>query len=116
MVFWAGQRSTSFGGLGVPGGPQKPCQEVGGEAPHRLEWFLGPPGPPRPQRSSIAGQPKNHALKTQVYKDLFLPKASDARRTGAVWGGGAERLQTKEGGLAGGRPSREGGGRGVEGG
>ena len=34
--------------------------------PHILEWFLGPPGPPRPQISTIFDRPKNHVLKTLV--------------------------------------------------
>ncbi len=27
---------------------------------------MGPPGPPRPRKSTISGRPKNHVLKTQV--------------------------------------------------
>ncbi len=44
-------------------------QKVGGFAPDLLEWFLGPPGPPTPQKSTIAGRPQHHLLKTQVYAD-----------------------------------------------
>ncbi len=35
---------VGFRGLGGPGGPLKPSQQVGGEAPHLLEWFLGAAG------------------------------------------------------------------------
>jgi hypothetical protein len=45
------------------GRPQKPFRKVGGEAPHLLEGFVGPAGPPRPQTSTIFGRPQNHALK-----------------------------------------------------
>jgi hypothetical protein len=34
----------------------------GGFAPHHLEVFLGPAGPPRPQISRISGLPKNQVL------------------------------------------------------
>jgi hypothetical protein len=36
-------------GSGRPLRPPKPFQKLGSEAPHLLEWFLGPPGPPRLQ-------------------------------------------------------------------
>ncbi len=39
----------------------------GAKPPHPLEWFWGPPGPPRPQKSTICGRPQNHVLKTQQY-------------------------------------------------
>ena len=56
-----------FSGSGRPREPGTPCQNVGGFAPHILEWFLGPPGPPRPRKSTISGRPNNHVSKTQVY-------------------------------------------------
>ncbi len=49
------------------GRPQKPFKNMGGEAPHLFEWFVGPPGPPRPRKSMISGRSKNHVLKTKVY-------------------------------------------------
>ena len=42
---------------------RKPLPKVGHEAPHLLEGVSGPPGPPRPQKSTISGRPKNHVLK-----------------------------------------------------
>jgi hypothetical protein len=52
---------------GGPRGPQHPVKKMRGEVPHLFDWFLVPPGPPRPQKSTISGRPKTHVLKTQVY-------------------------------------------------
>jgi hypothetical protein len=69
--FWAGRRSSIFGS-GQPRGPGKPFKNMGGTAPHIFEWFLGPPGPPRPRKSTISGRPKNHVLKvTRVNNPNF---------------------------------------------
>ena len=48
----------------------KPFRKVGGFAPHLLEWCLGPPGPPKPQKSAISGRPNNHVLETQSGQTL----------------------------------------------
>ena len=61
MVLWSIAKRRCLGS-GRPRGPQKPSQRVGAEGPHILEWFLGPPGPPRPQISTIFDRPKNHVL------------------------------------------------------
>ncbi len=37
-----------------------PLQKAGREAPRVLEWFLGPPGPPRPPKSMISGSRKKY--------------------------------------------------------
>ncbi len=67
MIFGpAGNRG--FLESGRPRGLRKPFKNMGGEAPRIFEWFPGPPGPPRPQKSTISGWPKNHVLKTQVYE------------------------------------------------
>ncbi len=58
---------VDFWGLGGPDGPKKHSRRWGGEASHLLEWLLGPPGPPRPQKSANSGRPKNRVLKTQVH-------------------------------------------------
>jgi hypothetical protein len=55
---WGRPEIVDFWGLGGPGGPKQPFQKVGGFAPKLLEWFLGPPGPPRPHNSAISGRPQ----------------------------------------------------------
>jgi hypothetical protein len=56
-----------FLGSGGPRGPQNPFKNMRGFAPHIFEWFLGPPGPPRPRKSAISARPKTHVLKTKAY-------------------------------------------------
>ncbi len=68
-----------FWDLGGPGGPKQQFQKVGGFAPHLLERLLGPPGPPRPQKSTIPGRPKNHEMKTQVYPRVVLRSKNDSQ-------------------------------------
>ncbi len=62
-------------GSGRPKRPLKPLQKVGGEAPHLLEWFLGPLGPPRPEKSAISDRPKIHVLKTKCNLSI-LPNST----------------------------------------
>ncbi len=56
--------------------PTRPRGEGG--APHLLEWFSRPTGPPRPQISETSGRLKNHALKTPAHVQLSLESASRA--------------------------------------
>ncbi len=63
------------GRSGRPRRPQKPFQKVGGFAPDLLVWLLGPPGPPRSSKSTIAGRPQNHVLETRVQR-LNVPHPS----------------------------------------
>ena len=63
VVVPAGDRR--FLGSGRPRRPPKPFQKVGGFAPPPFRMVLGPPGPARPQTSTISGRPKDHVLKTQ---------------------------------------------------
>ncbi len=65
IASWDGRRSSILGAWAAPAA-QETIPEGGGLRPHLLEWFLGPPGPPRPQESTISGRPKNHVLKTQA--------------------------------------------------
>jgi hypothetical protein len=59
--FWAG---VNFWGLGGPGGPNKQSKRWGASPPpHLLEWFLGPPGPPKLQKSTISGRPQQPCIK-----------------------------------------------------
>ena len=44
-------------------GPKNTLQKVRGFAAHLLEWFSGPRVPPRPQTSTISGQPETMLLK-----------------------------------------------------
>ncbi len=54
-----------FGVWAAPAAPTATPEDAG-EAPHLLEWCLGPPWPPRPPKSGIPDRPQNHVLKTQV--------------------------------------------------
>ncbi len=54
-IFGVRPEIADFWGLGCPGDPKNPFQKVGGFDPHLLECFFGPPGPPRPQQSTISG-------------------------------------------------------------
>jgi hypothetical protein len=74
--FWADRNSSVFGGLGGPG-----------FAPHPLEWFLRPPGPPKPQKATIFGRPQNHAFmyykpKCILWYAIVLPNRKSCFRTG----------------------------------
>ena len=51
-----------FLGMGGSGGPGKPNQSGVGFRPHPLERFQKPPGPPRPQKSTISGWPSIFTL------------------------------------------------------
>ena len=77
--FLGGPEIVDFGGTGGPGGQTKTLQTVRGFAPHLWHlwgWFLGPPGPHKPQKSTISSRPKNHVLQTQVYVfNVFLGSA-----------------------------------------
>ncbi len=46
-----------FSGSGRPRGPQTPFKNMGGEAPHLWEWFLGPRGRPDPQNQRFLAGP-----------------------------------------------------------
>ncbi len=54
---------ADFVGRGGPGGPNNDSRTWGASPPHFLEWFLGPPGPPKLPKSTIPGRPQNHVLK-----------------------------------------------------
>jgi hypothetical protein len=47
--------------------------------PHLLEWFLGPPGPPKPQKLAISGRLKNHVFENPE-NHVFLGPPEPAGR------------------------------------
>ena len=57
-IYFPGPRNHIFLGSGRPRGPQKPFQNAGRFEPRRLDKFLGPPEPSRPQTSIISGSRK----------------------------------------------------------
>jgi hypothetical protein len=59
---WAGRTSSIFVVWAAPA-VSKPFQKVEGFAPHLWEWFLGPPGPPVPTKSTISSRPKKPCMK-----------------------------------------------------
>ncbi len=62
-------------GLGGPGAP-KNYDKIGGLGPQPSVMVWGPPGPPRPQTSTMSGRPKNHVLKIQFYSGLHFRSAN----------------------------------------
>ena len=60
--FGTGGKSPIWEVWAAPAAP-KTTPEGGGVAPHLLEWFLGPPGPPEPQNSTISGRPTKTYIK-----------------------------------------------------
>ncbi len=64
--FWAGRKSLIFGVWAAPAAPEPNPKGGGLRPPHLLEWFFGPPGPPKTSKSTISGRPKNHVLETQL--------------------------------------------------
>jgi hypothetical protein len=60
--FWTGRESSIWEVWAAPAAP-KTTPEGGGVAAHLLEWCLGPPGPLKPQNSTISGRPKKTYIK-----------------------------------------------------
>jgi hypothetical protein len=66
-TYLPGPRNHRFFGVWTtPGAPETiPKGEV--LRPPSFGMVVGPPGPPKPQISTISGLPKNHVSKTKVY-------------------------------------------------
>jgi hypothetical protein len=77
--FWTGRESSIWEVWAAPAAP-KTTPDGGGVAPHLLEWFLGPPGPPKPQNSTISGRPKNHILKNKCDLCWCIPGSKGPSR------------------------------------
>jgi hypothetical protein len=59
----------------TPAGP-KPIPECEGFAPDILDWLLGPPGLPKPQKSTVYSRPNNYIRKNPSVGLRGLPPSS----------------------------------------
>ncbi len=73
--FWAGRKSSTFGGLGGPGSPKNQSRRWGAKSPTFWQGCWGSRGRPEPKgRRLPAGQKTYFVLKTEVYVNGAAPR------------------------------------------